>query len=203
MIGWIQEGRSEAQYREADWSGVQSIPRVLTLLDDSRLSFEPVKEIQHLRRQHYHAENLTLADALPYRSDVEGNQLEILLECQPGDAEEIGVVLAQSPGGEEHTRIVFNRENGELYVDRRCSNARGDVDLETQYAALALRSGEGLKLHIFFDRSVIEIYANDRVCLTSRIYPTRADSRGVSFFARGGSVTLRSVDVWKLASAWE
>ncbi len=56
--------------------------------------------------------------------------------------------------------------------------------------------GESLKLHIFLDRSVMEVFANSRLCLTQRIYPTRGDSLGVSIFARGGEAFLDRLDAW-------
>jgi beta-fructofuranosidase len=65
-----------------------------------------------------------------------------------------------------------------------------------------LPPGEGLKLHIFLDRSIIEIFANERACLTSRVYPTRPDSLGLALFARGGKAVLKSLDVWKMAGIW-
>ena len=65
-----------------------------------------------------------------------------------------------------------------------------------------LPSEQTLKLRIFLDRSVVEVFANDRVCLASRIYPTRADSRGLTLFARGGSARLSSLDAWEMRSIW-
>lgn len=35
--------------------------------------------------------------------------------------------------------------------------------------------------------------------LTQRIYPTRADSLGVSLFARGGSVKVAKLDAWDVS----
>jgi beta-fructofuranosidase len=78
----------------------------------------------------------------------------------------------------------------------------GDVDLDTQIAPLILGEAEPLTLHIFYDRSVIEIFANQRVCLTSRIYPLRPDSRGISVAASGASGLLDSLDVWELDAIW-
>lgn len=139
---------------------------------------------------------------MPYRATVHSNQLEILLTWQPDDAAEIGVTLAQSPNGEEQMRIIYNHAQGELCIDRRLSNAAGEVELDTQFAPLRLEPDEMLKLHIFFDRSVIEVFANGRVCLTSRIYPTRGDSQDVSFFAEGGDAHINSVNIWEPVSIW-
>ena len=70
--------------------------------------------------------------------------------------------------------------------------------MRSQEAPFKLVQGESLKLHIFLDRSVMEVFANSRLCLTQRIYPTRADSLGVSIFARGGEVILNRLDIWTM-----
>jgi beta-fructofuranosidase len=64
-----------------------------------------------------------------------------------------------------------------------------------------LDEAETLTLRVFVDRSVIEVFANSRLCLTSRVYPS-AESLGVALFAQGGSVGVRSVDVWTMRSIW-
>jgi len=52
------------------------------------------------------------------------------------------------------------------------------------------------------DHSVVEVYANTSACLTSRIYPSRADSVGVELFARGGPARLQKLDAWEMGSIW-
>ena len=61
---------------------------------------------------------------------------------------------------------------------------------------------ETLKLHIFVDRSVVEVYANGRACITARFYPRHAASLGLDLFARGGTAKAKSVDVWEMNSIW-
>jgi beta-fructofuranosidase len=139
---------------------------------------------------------------LPYQTTIQSNQFEAVVMCNPGTASEVGLTVAKSPLGEEQTKITFVQKLGQLHVERRLSNAVGDVDLDTQTAPLKPGGPEGLKLHIFFDRSVIEVFANDYLCLTSRIYPTRDDSLGVEFFAAGGDAIITSVDIWEIKSIW-
>ena len=55
---------------------------------------------------------------------------------------------------------------------------------------------------MFLDRSVLEVYANGRQCLTVRVYPEREDSNGVSIFARGSEAKLVSLDAWQMRSIW-
>ena len=50
---------------------------------------------------------------------------------------------------------------------------------------------------------MLEVFANERQCVTQRIYPTRSDSLGVTLFSRGGSVDVKSLDAWDMAPANE
>ena len=54
--------------------------------------------------------------------------------------------------------------------------------------------GETLEMRVFIDRSVIEVFANRRQCLTQRVYPTRADSTAVRLFAVGGAARASVVE---------
>ena len=57
-----------------------------------------------------------------------------------------------------------------------------------------------LELHIFVDRSVVEAFANNRLCQTLRVYPQSEDAFGVGVFSFGGEAEIQSIDVWKLTS---
>jgi beta-fructofuranosidase len=67
-----------------------------------------------------------------------------------------------------------------------------------QVGPLSLAAGEHLRLHVFIDQSVIEVFANERACITSRVYPARADSDGLRPFGDG----FIGADVWQMASIW-
>jgi beta-fructofuranosidase len=68
---------------------------------------------------------------------------------------------------------------------------------------LPLAPGESLQLHVFLDRSVVEVYANSRICLASRIYPERADSLGFGPFAERGDAPAVVLDVWEMKPIWK
>lgn len=69
-------------------------------------------------------------------------------------------------------------------------------------APLAWQPGQLVRLHVFLDKSVVEVFVNGCVTLSSRIYPTRADSQGLRLFSSGGSVTVTSLDIWLMKSIW-
>ena len=209
MWGWIQEGRSYEALQAAGWAGVMSLPRILTMRSDGLLDVKPAPELEVLRRSHRRFADavLTPGSSGPLR-DVRGDCLEITAEFEfdrAGDAgttQEFGLTVRCSSDGAEQTRIVYDRAAQCLTVDREQSSLSPGVHRSVHTGPLELLPNEHLKLHVFLDRSVLELYANGRVCITSRIYPSRPDSLGVGLFARGGNTRLLSLDVWEMGSIW-
>jgi beta-fructofuranosidase len=71
-----------------------------------------------------------------------------------------------------------------------------------QTAPLVLRPDEPLALRVFLDASIIEVYANRRRCLTTRIYPTRPDSTSVRLAAGNGAVRVDELIGWEMQPIW-
>ena len=202
MLAGILENRDESAQRSAGWGGVLSLPRLLSVRSDGELGMEPVPELAALRgaRRQYRA--LILDTTTPILlEDIRGDSLEIIAEIDPGDASEIGLRIRSSPDRGEETLVSYNPTEKRLQVDREHSSLAPNVQQHAHGGSFDLRRGESLKLHLFLDRSVVEIFANGRTCLTSRIYPTRDDSLGVGAFAKNGSATVTAMDIWELGSA--
>jgi beta-fructofuranosidase len=112
----------------------------------------------------------------------------------------VGIAVRCTPEGAEQTLIRYDRLQGMLRIDRQRSSLSEEVERDIRSGPLALAAGEPLFLHIFLDHSVIEVFANYRLCMSSRVYPSRIDSLGVGFFARGGSARIKALDVWEMES---
>jgi beta-fructofuranosidase len=202
MFGWIQEDRSSEVHLAAGWAGVMSLPRILGLRSDGSLAVLPAPEVEPLHGEHHRWADVELPlTSRGVLGDARGDRLEILAELQPRDAQ-VELKLRCSPGGEEETSIIYDPHAGRLVVDRARSSLADDAHASktTHEAPLALGSDERLQLHVYLDRSVLEIFANERTCITSRIYPTRADSLGVDLIVRGGTAILESLDIWEMRS---
>jgi beta-fructofuranosidase len=199
LWGWIREGRSDAAQRAAGWAGVMSLPRVLALGHDGTLAMAPAPEVEALRGKHHRFESLPiLPGSFSLLKGVRGDSLEIQAEFEPGASEAVGLTVRSTPDGKEQTSVAYSRTSGLLVVERERSSLGPDVDRGSQGGPLTLGEDETLKLHVFLDASVVEIFANQRACLTSRIYPSWPDSLRLGTFARGAKARLKALDVWEM-----
>ena len=198
MWGWIQEGSSLDEQSEAGWSGVMSLPRELSLTARGTLLIKPPEELEVLRDDHTQLSAVTLT-AAAHDLGVRGTQLEIKAELYPSGAE-CGLLVFCSPDRDEQTRIFYDPVRKKLGVAREHSSLHASTGRDVQEDEFELLADESLKLHIFLDHSVIEVFANHRFCVTSRVYPTRTDSTGV--YAFGAGTELRTLDIWTLQTIW-
>jgi sucrose-6-phosphate hydrolase SacC (GH32 family) len=179
-----------------------SLPRVLGLRSDGPLGVEPAVELHSLRGRHVGLQDATVGPLSPTPVDLQGAALEIVAEFLPSQADQVGLKVRCAPDGSEQTLVAYDPGSGWLSIERERSSLDAAVHREPHGTRVKLVDGENLTLQVFVDHSVIEVYANGRACLTSRVYPSRADSIGVELFARGGSARLRKLDVWEMGSIW-
>ena len=201
MWGWSWEARDRSTAQAVGWAGVMALPRVVTVRPDDTLGIDPAPELTALRGRHRRRVGIDLtpssSDLLP---EVHGECLEIIADFEPGarNAATFGVVARRSPDGDERTLIAYDNAAGRVFVDRAHASLDPAAQGGQHGGACTPRADGIVRLHIFLDRSIVEVYANGHTCMTERIYPTRADSRGIDLFARGGAVRVLSVDVWEL-----
>jgi beta-fructofuranosidase len=200
--GWLWEGRSDEAQWAAGWAGVMSLPRVLSLSADNMLRLEPAPELKQLRGAHQRTMDLSIPPtSLIQLDEVWGDCIEIKAELVPGEATELGIGVRCAPDGTEQTLIRYDRLQGHLVIDRQRSSLSEDVERDIRAGPLTLAADEPLLLHIFLDRSVIEVFANYRLCMSSRIYPSRTDSLGIGCFVLGGSARIKALDIWEMGSS--
>ncbi len=204
LFSWMGEGRARQAQEAAGWCGIMTLPRVLTLGDDNALRMHPVRELECLRDDHQSVDGRTITEGADVILDnVRGTCLEIAVVLDCSEANECGLALLRSPDGEEQTIVRYDAAKLEIALDASSSSLSPDVlDRELQHASLVLSRGERLRWRIFVDRSVVEVYANERRCLAKRVYPTREDSHRVSLFARGGPARLVSFEAWSMKPIW-
>jgi sucrose-6-phosphate hydrolase SacC (GH32 family) len=216
MWAWVLDRRPLERIQQTGWSGTMALPRVLSLGADRTLRIEPAPEFEQLRGSEVAATGLTIpagGDPLVWEA-IAGDTLELALEFAPSEAQRLGVVVRRSPDGQEATAITWEPQRGVLGVDLArssldtsivhrtfCMFGGEDPAVTVQEAPLALPAGEPLRLRVFLDHSIIEVFANGRQCLSQHVYPTRPDSLGIAFVGEGAPSTLRRARAWRMAPA--
>ena len=198
MWAWITDLPGIRCYSPSGWSGTMSLPRVLSLGKDGMLRMRPPRELNRLRYNPRREKNLTLAADTPLPlKNIRGDSFELLIEMIPGSAQQCGVTVCASPDGSEQTLIYYDTAEKKLKIDTRKSSLKhGTKSIEA--APFFLKNKEKLKLRVYVDKSVIEVFANNRQAVMRRIYPTRDDSVNMSLFSKGGSATVPVLRAWDM-----
>jgi beta-fructofuranosidase len=179
--GWVNgfpDGRG--------WNGCLSVPRVLSFSREGQLRQEPAPQLNQLRGEPVAWRNI--------RVDAEGrtlslpatNTLEIDAEIDLQSAAGVGLAIK---GGGKAPPVLIHFDGLELQV------------LEAK-APLTLAKGDRkLKLRIFIDRTVLEIFANETVCVTKRI-DLLDGNPALEIRAEGGTANAERIQAWPMKTIW-
>ncbi len=195
LWGWLREGRSEDAHVAAGWAGCHSIPRELSLRD-GRLHMTPVPELKRLRGKCTEISDLRLTGG-ERDLEIRGAALDVELEIMPEGR--VGLAVACAADGSEETRLSYNPDTKLLSVNRDRASQDEEQEAFAHEAPHELAPGESLQLRILLDGSVLEIIANGRTSICSRIYPTSAESQGLRLFGKG---EVKSLSAWTMRSIW-
>jgi sucrose-6-phosphate hydrolase SacC (GH32 family) len=198
MWAWVRDSRPASMQLASGWRGTMSLPRELWLADDNTMRMRPVEELEVLRYNGQARDNIEIqADTELTLEGIQGNSLELHLEIDPNGADQVGLKVCASPDGDEETIIFYDALDKKLKIDARKSSLEvGSNEIES--GPFELQTNEYLKLQVYIDKSVVEVFANERQAVVRRIYPTREDSLNVVLFAEGGSAKVRSLQTWEM-----
>jgi len=208
MWGWAPEKYDVEAKKASGWAGVLTLPREVFLHPDDTLGIRPVPELRVLRGRHWHFANLCLSgysvEVLP---DVAGDQLEIAAELQADGDAQCGLsvrrtlpMASRSARAGEETLIVWNVAENTLCVDANRSSLDPKAAKFVVGGSIGAHGAGLLQLRVFLDRSIVEVFANERAVLTTRVYPACRNSLSVALLARGGRLRVRALDVWEMKS---
>ena len=180
------------------WYGVHVLPRVLTR-DGDRLVQVPAPEVERLRGPHFHVDRISVKEsATDFVPHASGDTLEIIAEFSPGTAKRFGLKVRTGPKGENGTKIYYDVSTGRFGVEGGLKPLSKDPELGA--AAAFIGAGEPVKLRVFLDRSLLEIFVNGQSM--TGVFSCNPDDVGLDLFSEGGDATLVSLDAWKMKSIW-
>ena len=202
MWAWVFDQWDDATRDASGWSGVFGAPRELWLRDNHRLGMRPVEELKQLRyNQRSHVDTMLRPDVGHTLEDIRGNILDLELTLEPMGATQTGVKICCAPDGSEETIVGFDSVNQTLFIDTRRSSSKGTGLKVVEAGPFHLEANELLELRILVDKSVVEVFANDRQAVLRRIYPTSPESTQVKLFSEAGETRVHSVTGWEMMPA--
>ncbi len=204
MIGWANNWMYANDIPTTPWKSAMSLPREFTVKKEGAawlLVQKPFESIKKLRDAVLVDESVLVSDKKEY--DTLGQQLEIEADIQPsGGLSGVRVAL----GNGHYAEIGFDATTQKLYIDRsHGANQSFNKNFEklSHFETPLAIKGKHIKLHIFFDNSIVEVFANDgEAVMTMQVFPNATDTN-VELFSNSGSATFSSVKIWRMKSAWE
>jgi beta-fructofuranosidase len=174
LWGWIPERRSDDAMTAAGWSGMMSLPRVLSLDKDGTLRMQVLPQAAALR-----------AGKLPYQETRAGvlktlRQATGEIVCSGARGELLS--LKMDDGANELVHVTYSPETHSFRVDGR------EIVLEPEDVP---------SVHAYVDGSVIEMILGQRVGYTKRFYYQTPFAPDVQVLATGGPRV--AMEAWKIA----
>lgn len=197
MLGIVPDKFPSEVNAEMGWAHNYSLPREISIDENGEIVQKPFEGLAAMRSEVSVEKTEELSGEMSL-DPVSGRQIELLGEFMVGSGE-MGFNFLKSDNGK--ATLSYNTDNGMLTLDitslARRSNDGGSYDGVYSVAMPEKpRVGETLKLHVFIDGSIVDIFVNDRWAYSVRLFPTDVEQTKAEAFAT--SPTSVSVKAWVL-----
>jgi beta-fructofuranosidase len=210
LWGWSWEARAREHSDAQGWAGALTFPRMLRLDEDGRVRVAPAAEVDGLRGEPLRL--FTEADG-DRAADVEADGTLRLLHEDPGGTFEVLAVLDPEPGGTGVLRLLADPEARE-HVDvgvRRAADGTLTAFVDRDRASLDPTAAGGVheaplerasgpvRLRVLVDHSLLEVFVDDLVAFTVRVYPQLPGSTGLLLGWTGAGGAVEELAGWRLS----
>jgi fructan beta-fructosidase len=201
-IGWMSNWQYAQITPTAGWRSAMTVPRELSLRrvnDRLVLIQRPVAELSGLRTETFSWNDLQIeAEGTDLLGSAAWECYELVAEFEIHTATEFGFRVRKS---ESHATVIgYDVLRQAIFVDRSHSgeDAFHPLFAGTHTAELAPDLNNRVTMHIWVDRSSVEVFANDGlVAITDLIFPNPQD-QGIEPYAVNGNVRLVSLHIYPI-----
>ncbi|KAK7194310.1 sucrose hydrolase-like protein [Novymonas esmeraldas] len=191
VMAWCNMWESPMPTREHGWSGCLTLPRELNYVESTgQLRMVPARELVALRASEVMiVAPLVVGDNSDAQilDDCTSYELDITFNAQTSTSEKYGLWLGSG---------------AELYVDAQSNrlvlNRHYPRHMLSGYRSCEMPTSVLLQLHVFVDRSSIEVFVNDgEATFSTRVFPDDGD-RALRVFSINGTADMVGGNMWKL-----
>lgn len=197
LLGIVPDKLAGSVNAEMGWAHNYSLPREISLASDGSLVQKPYSGLTGMRTETKVERTLQL-NGTESLAPVSGRQVELLGEFTVGGGE-MGFRFLKK--GDKGASLTYNSDNGMLTLDLTAlDRTANDNGVYNGVYAVALPKkvavGQVLKLHVFLDGSIADIFVNDTWAYSVRLFPTNAEQTEAEVFATNN--TTAKVSAWLL-----
>ncbi|ANY69356.1 glycoside hydrolase [Paenibacillus sp. BIHB 4019] len=184
------------------WRSAMTVPRSLALASQSgsiRLIQKPVRELEILRTPILALEETSLREAHARLADLNLESFEMIAEFHSAEASDVVIKVRASDS--QQTVIGYKSEHNEIYLDRTRSGLIGfQENFAVIHSVKLEEESELIKLHVFVDRSSVEVFVNDGIAvITDLIFPDTAATGLGLYDSKDGGAKLRRLELYQLS----
>lgn len=198
-LGIVPDKLPSQQNHSLGWAHTYSLPREITV-KGSGIAQKPAAELATLRSETcMERKDFTLDGELEL-TPVSGRQAEVIADFTVGTAPFTLQFLASDKG---EALLTYYPNTGEVEFDftglPRTVNDQGVYNgTYSGHLPIPVAKGESVKLHLFIDGSILDLFVNDTWATSVRVFPT--DRQGVAMSAQAfeGPVHVNNLQAWVL-----
>ena len=183
LWGWITETRPDVELIAAGWAGVMSLPRVLSLNANGELQSEVCPIVRSLRMDHT---RISPDKDSPTREQVL-NELRIRDLCAE-------LELELRPKNDKFGLRLQSEEGNFIIISCSNNDDARQLQVNSVSAPLSGSPGSAIRLHIFVDGSVVELFVNNSAAITARMYRKPSGPLHLKL----DNAELTSLDAWQI-----
>jgi len=182
LLAWV------GAFEPRGWNCCMSLPRALALDAEDRLIQTPVPELAALRGRHTRIRDTNLEGGSYTVDGIASSTLEIRMDLALGAAQSAELRLRDRSNGSVAVRIAWDGET---------LDANGTV-----IPRILTGDHRCLALHLFYDRSLMELFVNEgRQTVTRVAYPSTSSPLEIECCALSGVARITALDAWELSAS--
>ena len=210
FLGWMSNWQYATRVPTERWRSAMTLPRSFSFTrtpEGIRLVANPIRELQNLRKESFEVSNVNIRDSLVLlaNSEINAALLEVVLEVEwKQNQTPIFFALELSNSRNEHIHVGYKTETHEYFIDRKNS---GITNFEESFAGIhtapSFAQENTRKLHLFFDLSSVELFADDGLVQMTDIFFPNQDYTELKLIVDQGEVEVKSGKIYALQSVWQ
>lgn len=199
-LGIVPDKLSSQDNYDMGYAHTYSLPREWSIDGEGNLCQKPYSGLAAMRCDNGFAKSDFALDGSLALDGIEGRAVELSGEFTV-TAGKCGFTLLDD--GATALKVYYDGASNEIVVDARSLDRRVNDSgvFDGFYHSVLprqLAKGETVKLNLFYDHSVVDLFVNDTWASSVRVFPREKGTENATVFAEGGANQVKSVNGWML-----